>query len=60
MQSNELREKLKLFNMHELAKLSGVGYSTLKNFSSGYRENLTVEAHNKVVRAIKSIQVNER
>ena len=47
-------------NMHELAKLSGVGYSTLKNFSSGYRENLTVEAHNKVVRAIKSIQVSER
>ena len=57
MMSNEqFRELLKLFNMHELAKLSGVGYSTLKNFSSGYRENISRETKEKVIEAINSLK----
>lgn len=57
IQNHKLRELLKLFNMHELAKLSGVGYSTLKNFSSGYRENMTPEAKEKIIDAINSIKL---
>lgn len=57
MNNEKLRSTLKLFNMHELAKLSGVGYSTLKNFSSGYRENLSPETKDKIVRAINSIRL---
>ena len=57
MKNEELREILKLFNMHELPKLSGVGYSTLKNFSSGYRENLSRQTQEKVITAINSIKL---
>lgn len=55
--NEQLRDMLKLFNMHELAKLSGVGYSTLKNFSSGYRENISRETKDKIVEAINSIKI---
>lgn len=57
MSSEKLREVLKLFNMHELAKKSGVGYSTLKNFSSGYREQLSQQTEERLIKTINSIKL---
>lgn len=57
MNDQELRNILKFFNMRELSKKAGIGYSTLKNFSSGYSETMKPELKDRVIRAINSIKL---
>lgn len=57
MENQKLRETLKLFNMRELSKKAGIGYSTLKNFSSGYSESLKPELKERVIQTINSIKI---
>lgn len=57
MTDNQLREILKLFNMRALSKKAGIGYSTLKNFSSGYKESLSANQRELLVNTINSIKI---
>ena len=50
-----LREMLKFYNVRMVSEMAKLNYSTLRNFTNGYRPKLTDEDYVIVVNAIEKI-----
>lgn len=47
--------KIKLFNLHKLAKMTGISYNTLRNYSSGRLKELKEEDMKKIERLFEEL-----
>ena len=52
-----MREILKYFNLSEVARATGMSYSTLKNFNSGRKAHLTPEEERELLNFFKSLKL---